>query len=98
MHWQLLMFFDMLIYQWDHSRLYFIGIIQSDVFPKVFNIRIRKSVQDGLSKLVVVNGHYENQMFTIEAIELVRRDAAMLGVTDLTIFRCEYCIASFTVG
>ena len=72
MHWQLLMFFDMLIYQWDHSRLYFIGIIQSDVFPKVFNIRIRKSVQDGLSKLVddilldfdrYTNGYLTHQTF-----------------------------------
>lgn len=51
---------------------------------------LRDLVRHGARKIAVINGHYENQMFTIEAIELVRRDAAMLGVTDLTIFRCEY--------
>ena len=51
---------------------------------------LRDLVRHGARRIAVINGHYENQMFTIEAIELAWRDAAALRIADLTIFRCEY--------
>jgi creatinine amidohydrolase len=51
---------------------------------------LRDLVRHDARRIAVINGHYENQMFTIEAIELARRDAASLGISDLTVFRCDY--------
>jgi len=51
---------------------------------------LRDLVRHGARRIAVINGHYENQMFTIEAIELAQRDAKALGINDLTIFRCDY--------
>jgi creatinine amidohydrolase len=49
----------------------------------------RELVRHGARRLVVVNGHYENQWFLIEGVELalreLRRDAA-----DLRVMRLEY--------
>ena len=51
---------------------------------------IGELARHGVRKLAVVNGHYENQMFTIEGIDLAMTDQRMLGVGDLRILRLEY--------
>jgi creatinine amidohydrolase len=49
---------------------------------------IREFARHGVRKLVVVNGHYENQWFLIEGIDLAMRE---LGPEpQLTIMRMEY--------
>ena len=48
---------------------------------------VREFARHGVRKLVIVNGHYENQWFLIEGIDLAMRE---LGKTPLTIMRLEY--------
>lgn len=48
---------------------------------------VREFARHGVQKLVIVNGHYENQWFLIEGIDLAMRE---LGKTPLTIMRLEY--------
>lgn len=48
---------------------------------------VREFARHGVEKLVIVNGHYENQWFLIEGIDLAMRE---LGKTPLTIMRLEY--------
>jgi creatinine amidohydrolase len=48
---------------------------------------VREFARHGVEKLVIVNGHYENQWFLIEGIDLAMRE---LGRTSLTIMRMEY--------
>ncbi len=48
---------------------------------------VREFARHGAEKLVIVNGHYENQWFLIEGIDLAMRE---LGRTRLTIMRLEY--------
>jgi creatinine amidohydrolase len=48
---------------------------------------VREFVRHGAKKLVVVNGHYENQWFIIEGIDLAMREVRGSGVE---IMRLEY--------
>jgi creatinine amidohydrolase len=48
---------------------------------------VREFARHGVQKLVILNGHYENQWFLIEGIDLAMRE---LGRTPLTIMRLEY--------
>ncbi len=49
---------------------------------------IREFVRQGVKSLVVVDGHYENQWFLTEGIDLALRDIG--PVADLCIMRLEY--------
>jgi creatinine amidohydrolase len=49
---------------------------------------VREFARHGVEKLVIVNGHYENQWFLIEGIDLAMRELS--GRTSLTIMRMEY--------
>ena len=44
----------------------------------------------GARKIAVVNGHYENMMFTCEAIDLALREAALRGIEGVRVMRFEY--------
>lgn len=48
---------------------------------------IRELARQGAINLVVVDGHYENQWFLIEGIDLALRD---IGATNLQVMRLEY--------
>lgn len=50
---------------------------------------LRELGRHGVHKCIVVNGHYENQWFLTEAIELAQREFAFLGAA-MQIIRCEY--------
>lgn len=49
---------------------------------------IRELARQGATQLVVVNGHYENQWFLTEGIDLALRDVG--GAASLRVMRLEY--------
>ena len=68
---------------------HFPGTTSLDAMTLAHSVRdiVREFARHGVEKLVVVNGHYENQWFLIEGIDLAMRE---LGKTPLTIMRLEY--------
>ena len=68
---------------------HFPGTTSLDAQTLVHTVRdtVREFARHGVQKLVIVNGHYENQWFLIEGIDLAMRE---LGRTPLTIMRLEY--------
>lgn len=51
---------------------------------------LRELGRHGARQIVVINGHYENQMFTIEGIDLALRDLRAEGIRDMRVVRMEY--------
>lgn len=69
---------------------HFIGTTSLDAATLAAEVRdvIREFVRHGVKRLIVLSGHYENQWFLIEGIDLAMRE---LGPTPpLTIMRMEY--------
>lgn len=71
---------------------HFIGTTSLDAQTLICVVRdvLREFVRHGVRKIVVLDGHYENQMFLIEAIDLVLRETQWQGIDDLRIVRFEY--------
>jgi creatinine amidohydrolase len=51
---------------------------------------INEFARHGVRKLVVFDGHMENQWFIVEAIDLALRDQRRLGLTDLKVVKLGY--------
>jgi creatinine amidohydrolase len=69
---------------------HFCGTTSVDAATLIGSVRdaVREFARHGVTKLVIVNGHYENQWFLIEGIDLGLRD---LGAnTALEVMRLEY--------
>lgn len=68
---------------------HFCGTTSVDAATLIGSVRdaVREFSRHGVKRLVVVNGHYENQWFMIEGIDLGLRDA---GATQLEVMRLEY--------
>ena len=69
---------------------HFCGTTSLDAATLVAQVKdvIREFARHGVTRLVIVSGHYENQWFLIEGIDLALRE---LGVASgLTIMRLEY--------
>jgi len=68
---------------------HFPGTTSLDAMTLAHTVRdtVREFARHGVKKLVIVNGHYENQWFLIEGVDLAMRE---LGKTPLTIMRLEY--------
>ena len=68
---------------------HFGGTTSLDASTLIGQVRdtVREFVRHGARKLVVVNGHYENQWFLIEGIDLAMREVRGSGVE---IMRLEY--------
>jgi len=69
---------------------HFCGTTSLDAATLIGNVRdtVREFYRHGARQLVVVNGHYENQWFLIEGIDLAMRE---LGAgCGMTIMRMEY--------
>lgn len=69
---------------------HFCGTTSVDAATLIGSVRdaVREFARHGVTKLVFVNGHYENQWFLIEGIDLGLRD---LGPqTTLQVVRLEY--------
>ena len=72
---------------------HFCGTTSVDAATLIGQVRdaVREFVRHGVERLVLVNGHYENQWFLIEGIDLGLRDAAAGGnKSPLTVMRLEY--------
>lgn len=65
----------------------FPGTTSLDAATLIGQVRdiLRELVRHGCRRVVVLNGHYENQLFTCEGIDLARREAP-----ELTALRLEY--------
>ncbi len=68
---------------------HFCGTTSLDAATLIGQVRdtIREFVRHGVERLVLVNGHYENQWFLIEGIDLARREC---GGAALEVMRLEY--------
>ncbi len=68
---------------------HFCGTTSLDAATLIGQVRdtIREFVRHGASRLVLINGHYENQWFMIEGIDLALREC---GVKELSVMRLEY--------
>jgi creatinine amidohydrolase len=76
---------------------HFCGTTSVDAATLIGQVRdtIREFVRHGVERLVLVNGHYENQWFIIEGIDLGLRDCASAGASGpngagLRVMRLEY--------
>lgn len=64
--------------------------LDADTLAHVLRDIIKELARHGARKLVLINGHYENMMFTIEGIDLALRELRYDGVMDLDVLRLEY--------
>lgn len=71
---------------------HFCGTTSLDGSTLVETLRniICELARHGARRVAIVDGHYENMMFTIEAIDLAMRDLRRDGIADMTIVRFEY--------
>jgi creatinine amidohydrolase len=69
---------------------HFCGTTSVDAATLIGSVRdaVREFARHGATRLVVVNGHYENQWFLIEGIDLGLRDVG--SDTTLEVMRLEY--------
>jgi creatinine amidohydrolase len=68
---------------------HFCGTTSLDAATLIGQVRdaIREFARHGVERLVLINGHYENQWFLIEGIDLGLREC---GVSPLSVMRLEY--------
>ncbi|MCW5621903.1 MAG: creatininase [Burkholderiales bacterium] len=68
---------------------HFVGTTSLDAATLIGTVRdtVREFARHGVKKLVLVNGHYENQWFLIEGIDLAMREVQASGIE---IMRLEY--------
>jgi creatinine amidohydrolase len=68
---------------------HFCGTTSLDAATLIGQVRdaIREFVRHGVERLVLVNGHYENQWFLIEAVDLALREC---GGPHVAVMRLEY--------
>jgi creatinine amidohydrolase len=52
---------------------------------------VKELARHGAKKIALVDGHYENQMFLTEGIDLALRDLRADGVSDVKILKMRYC-------
>jgi creatinine amidohydrolase len=64
--------------------------LDADTLAHVLRDVLREFARHGARRVVLLNGHYENMMFTIEGIDLALRELRYDGITDMTILRLEY--------
>lgn len=63
--------------------------LDGDTLTKTVLDILRELARHGVSKCAIINGHYENQWFLTEAIELAQREFRLLGHT-MKVIRTEY--------
>src|ERR1700728_3117282 len=68
---------------------HFCGTTSLDAATLIGQVRdtVREFVRHGVERLVLVNGHYENQWFLIEGIDLALRECC---APHLSVMRLEY--------
>jgi creatinine amidohydrolase len=68
---------------------HFVGTTSLDAATLIGQVRdtVREFARHGVERLVIVNGHYENQWFLIEGVDLAMRECAS---SSLRVMRLEY--------
>jgi creatinine amidohydrolase len=68
---------------------HFVGTTSLDAATLIGQVRdtVREFARHGVERLVLVNGHYENQWFLIEGVDLAMRECRG---SSLTVMRLEY--------
>ena len=64
--------------------------LDADTLAHLLRDISRELARHGARRLVMINGHYENMMFTIEGIDLALRELRYDGIADIEILRLEY--------
>lgn len=52
---------------------------------------VKEFGRHGAKKVAVIDGHFENQMFLTEGVDLALRDLRADGITDLKVLKMRYC-------
>jgi len=71
---------------------HFIGTTSLDGATLTHQVRdlLKELARHGARKVGIVNGHYDNEMFLIEGIDLALRELRADGVRDLKVVRLDY--------
>ncbi|CAA0093850.1 Creatinine amidohydrolase [Starkeya nomas] len=64
--------------------------VDANTFALVLRDVIRNLARQGVRRLVIVNGHYENCWPSVEGLDLARREIARDGITGFEVMRLEY--------
>jgi creatinine amidohydrolase len=64
--------------------------LDAQTFSLVVRDVIRGLAADGVRRLVVINGHFENMWPAVEGVDLGLREARRDGIADLQVMRLEY--------
>jgi creatinine amidohydrolase len=64
--------------------------LDANTFALVLRDVIRNLGRQGVRRLVVVNGHYENLWPSVEGLDLALRELRRDGITDMQVMRLEY--------
>jgi len=70
----------------------FPGTTSLDAQTLIFLVRdvIKEFARHGVRKMALMDGHYENNMFLVEAIDLALRELRRDGIDDLSIAKLPY--------
>lgn len=79
---------------------HFCGTTSLDATTLIGQVRdtIREFVRHGVERLVLVNGHYENQWFLIEGIDLALRECRGSNLTVMRLEYWDFCTESTLAG
>ena len=74
---------------------HFCGTTSLDASTLIGHVRdtIREFVRHGVERLVIVNGHYENQWFIIEGIDLAMRECKSSALSIMRLDYWDFCTA-----
>jgi creatinine amidohydrolase len=61
--------------------------LDADTLAHVLRDVLKEFARHGVRRIVLINGHYENMMFTIEGVDLAMRELAYMGIRDMEILR-----------
>lgn len=64
--------------------------LRPDTLMAVLRDVLTAFIEHGAKKIAIVNGHYENMMFTYEAADMALREAKIVGHEGVRIMRFEY--------
>jgi creatinine amidohydrolase len=64
--------------------------LDADTLSHLLRDILKEFARHGARRIVLINGHYENMMFTMEGVDLAMRELRYDGVKDLEIMRLEY--------
>jgi creatinine amidohydrolase len=79
---------------------HFCGTTSLDAATLIGQVRdtIREFVRHGVERLVLVNGHFENQWFLIEGIDLALRDCSGSSLSVMRLEYWDFCTESMLAG